>query len=193
LKGSTYGFGTTLAGGLGKLFVVADFNWTWSDLDILDKPANTNIISFRLGKAFLFKTNPKSNIAVWAGVMKMNIGGATQGKVSFADIIPQHVWDQKDKFVQDYYEWYNSLGNSPSDIAKKQAADKVLTPMIERIDARDGSGTVSYYLDKRPSHKWNMIIGGQYQLNKSWQFRTEWGFFGGRTQALVSANYRFGI
>ncbi len=192
-KGFTYGFGSTFAGGVGKYFVVADFNWQWSKLDILDKPASSNIMSYRIGRSFPFQQNKQSNVAFWAGAMRMNIGSKTEGSVKLSDVIPQSVWDRKDQFVQGYYDWYNNLGSSLEDIKKKQVADKILTPIVESIDAKDGSGTVSYALSKRPTHKWNMIVGGQYQMNKHWQFRTEIGFFGERTQGLLSANYRFGL
>jgi hypothetical protein len=68
-----------------------------------------------------------------------------------------------------------------------------LTPIVESIDAKDGSGVVSYALKKRPTKNWNMLIGGQYQFNKRWQIRSEAGFLGGRGQLLLSGNYRFGI
>ena len=192
LKGYTYGFGSTFAGGIGKYFVVGDFNWQWSKLDILDKPASSSIMSYRIGRSFPFKHNKESNVAFWAGAMRMKIGSKTEGKIKLEDVIPPEVWDRKDQFVQDYYDWYNSLGSSPGDLKKKEVADKVLTPIVESIDAKDGSGTVSYSLSKKPTHKWNMIVGGQYQVNKHWQFRTEIGFFGERTQGLLSVNYRFG-
>lgn len=191
-KGYTYGFGSTFSGGVGKYFVVADFNWQWSKLDILDKPASSSLMSYRIGRAFPFKQNKNSNVAFWAGAMRFKIGSKTEGKVKLGDVIPQEIFDKKDAFVQDYYDWYNSLGSSPADIKKKLVADQVLTPIVESIDAKDGSGIVSYSLSKKPTHKWNLIAGGQYQVNKHWQFRTEIGFFGERAQVLLSANYRFG-
>ena len=192
-KGYTYGFGNTFAGGVGKYFVVADFNWQWSNLDILEKPASSSIMSFRLGRAFPFKQNKASNVAFWVGAMRMTIGSGTHGKIKLSDVLPPSLWDRKDEIVADYYDWYNGLGNTPDDIAKRQVADKILTPIVESIDAKDGSGTVSYSLSKKPTHKWNMLIGGQYQIDKKWQLRTEVGFLGERTQVLLSANYRFGF
>ncbi|HLO79819.1 MAG TPA: hypothetical protein VK166_02605 [Chitinophagaceae bacterium] len=193
LKGYTYGFGTTFAGGVGKYFIVGDFNWTWSAMDILDKPAASSITSFRFGRNFPINAQKERLFGVWAGLMKFKLASGTQGKVTLSDVIPEEAWNRKDQIVADYYTWYNSLGNTPVDQKKKEVADKVLTPIVEAIDARDGSGTVSYSLEKKPTKNWNMIVGGQYQFNKRWQLRTEFGFFGGRTQGLFSANYRFGF
>jgi hypothetical protein len=36
-----------------------------------------------------------------------------------------------------------------------------------------------------------MVIGGQFQLNKRWIFRTEGGIVGDRKSFLLSVNYRF--
>ncbi|HSF45528.1 MAG TPA: hypothetical protein VLA58_05935 [Chitinophagaceae bacterium] len=193
LKGYTYGFGTTFAGGVGKYFIVGDFNWAWSAMDILDKPAASSITSFRFGRNFQINNQKDKLFGVWAGLMKFKLASGTQGKVTLGDVIPPEVFARKDEIVADYYEWYNNLGNNPVDQKKKEIADKVLTPIVEGIDARDGSTTVSYSLEKKPTKKWNMIVGGQYQFNKRWQLRTEFGFFGGRSQGLFSANYRFGL
>ena len=67
------------------------------------------------------------------------------------------------------------------------------TPIVDHIEAADGSGTIKYRLIKEPKQKWNVIIGGQYQLNKHHQFRAEGGIIGNRKSLLLSYNYRFGI
>ncbi len=64
---------------------------------------------------------------------------------------------------------------------------------MDKIDAADGSGTISYAVRKEPKQEWNMIIGGQYQLNKHHQFRVEGGVLGDRSSLLLSYNFRFGI
>jgi hypothetical protein len=56
-----------------------------------------------------------------------------------------------------------------------------------------GSSTVEYSLDKRPKDKWNFLVGGQYQLSKSWMFRAEVGFLSSRTHVIAGAQYRFGL
>ena len=53
------------------------------------------------------------------------------------------------------------------------------------------SSTVQYSLDKRPEDMWNFIVGGQYQLSKTWMFRAEVGFLKSRTHVIAGAQYRF--
>jgi hypothetical protein len=48
-------------------------------------------------------------------------------------------------------------------------------------------------MDKRPADKWNFIIGSQYQLNRHWMARGEFGFLGSRTQVTAGIQYRFGL
>ena len=59
--------------------------------------------------------------------------------------------------------------------------------------ASNGEATVKYKISKKPAQEWNMIIGGQYQIDKHWQVRAELGGLGNRKSLLISANYRFGI
>jgi long-subunit fatty acid transport protein len=52
---------------------------------------------------------------------------------------------------------------------------------------------VQYSLDKRPEDMWNFIVGSQYQINRNWMFRAEFGFLGSRTHLIAGAQYRFGL
>ncbi len=38
-----------------------------------------------------------------------------------------------------------------------------------------------------------MAIGGQWQINRRWQFRVEYGFLRTKQTGLASLNYRFWI
>ena len=55
----------------------------------------------------------------------------------------------------------------------------------------DGSSIIRYGMDKQVEQQWNGTIGGQFQLNKRWMFRSEAGLIGNRKSFLVSINYRF--
>jgi hypothetical protein len=97
-----------------------------------------------------------------------------------------------DEIVDNYWDWYNGLNpNNPIDQAKIDIADQVLTPIVERLENRDGSAVISYGLDKSPTQEWNMVLGAQYQFNKKWMLRSEGGFAGDRKSFLLSLNYRF--
>jgi hypothetical protein len=188
LEGTSAGVGITGAGGLGKYFFVLDGNWVWTAMSNFEDPVRTGVFSFRLGRAFKFNQKPQSNIALWAGGMRVEMGGVTEGTVTLGEVIPPETWDRRDEIVNQYWDWYDGLS-----FLEKAVADQWITPIINKIEAGDGSGTVSYRLTKEPKQKWNMIIGGQYQLNKNHQFRVEGGILGNRKSLLLSYNYRFGF
>jgi hypothetical protein len=190
---ATYGFGVLAAAGLGPIWFSGDFNWTWNKPELLDKPVMANVMGFRMGHTFIFSNSrPDRNIAVWIGAMGMNMTAFTAGDVKLIDALPPDVWDRRDEIVDNYYQWYNDLDpNKPGDQIKKEVADKVLTPIVERLEASDGSSVIRYGMDKQPLEKWNMLLGFQFQLNKRWMFRGEAGIIGNRKSALLSINYRF--
>jgi len=55
------------------------------------------------------------------------------------------------------------------------------------------TATVQYNLDKRPKDMWNFVVGTQYQYNKHWMLRLEYGFLSSRTQFIAGLQYRFGF
>ena len=188
----TAGFGLTSAFGVGPMFVALDANWSWNKPEKLNKPVKAQTFSVRLGHTFKFEDKPTRNIGIWVGAMRARIGAGTDGQLLLSEAIPPEVFARKDQIVSEYYAWYNALNPAnPADKIKKDAADKVLTPIIERLNAADGSAVVKYALDKRPAEEWNMLFGGQFQLNKHWAFRTEAGLVGDRKSFLLSAQYRF--
>jgi len=189
LEGTSLGFGVTGAGGFGKYFFVVDGNWIWTTMSNFEAPVRSYTFSGRLGRAFRLGSNPESNIAVWAGGMRIKMGGVTEGSILLNDILPDETWNRRDEIVENYRNWYDNDASIP----QKLIADQVLTPIIDHLEVADGSGTIKYRLRKEPKQEWNFIIGGQYQLNKHHQFRTEGGILGNRKSLLLSYNYRFGI
>ena len=188
---TTKGFGIMGAGGVGPVWFSVDLNWTWNQPKLLDKPVQVNVMGIRIGHTFVFKENPKRNIAVWVGGMRAKMGTETSGEIVLRDALPSDVWDKKDDIVADYDEWRSSPAYDDLTIAQKAAVNKVLDPLVDAIDSVNGEGTVRYAMDKQTKQLWNGVVGAQFQLNKNWQFRTEGGIFGNRKSFLFSANYRF--
>ncbi len=190
LNGSTYGVGTTGAFGLGRYFIVLDGNWAWTQMEANSKPIQSSVFSQRFGRSFQVGKNPESSIVFWIGAMRIKFESVTDGSLRLDEVLSEDVWVRKDELVGNYWDWYGSL--TPLD-PKKKIADEILNPIVDKIDAGDGSGTVHYNLDKKPKSEWNILVGSQYQMNKHWQVRVEGGFLGDRSSLLISVNYRFGI
>ncbi len=184
---TTMGFGAMVAAGFGPVWFSLDANMTWNKPELLDKPTRAGVVGLRVGHTFVFKKKPYRNFAIWVGSMYMSMQSETVGEVIMKDALPPEVWDKRDQIVNDYWNWYDNEATLP----QKKLADKVLTPIVDKLEAAEGGSKVLYGMDKQVKSHFNGLIGGQFQLNKSWQFRAEGGVIGDRKSVLLSVNYRF--
>src|SRR5690606_37704750 len=175
------------AGAVGPVFFSVDANFTWNKPELLDKAVPVRVTGIRLGHSHVFKNKPERNIAVWVGGFFMDTGSETSGQLRLKDALPGIDGSRRDQVVSDYYNWYDNEATIP----EKIVADQILTPIIDRLDAADGEAIIKYGLEKQVQQKWNGVIGAQFQYNKKWMLRTEWGVLGNRKSALLSVNYRF--
>lgn len=181
------GFGATAAGGVGPIWLALDWNVTWTKPELLDKSVKVKTFGARVGHTFVNSRKPDRNIGIWIGAMSVGLGSNTVGSIKLIDALPPETWDRADEIVASYDDWYNNTATLP----QKVIADKTIGPLVDAIGAADGSAVIRYGLDKRTKEQWNGIIGGQYQMNKNWMFRTEIGLIGDRKSILFSANWRF--
>ena len=187
LEGMSFGIGGTFAGGYKDFFAILDINRVWTYMDNFEQPVGSRVMSPRIGKTFWLKKE-ESNFGFWVGAMSVRIGGTTSGSIKIGDVLPPEIWENTSELVERYYAWYESV-----DDLKQKVADKVFTPIVEKIANGDGNTVVNYSIAKESAAEWNMLVGAQYQLDRHLQFRTEFGFLGERKSWLLSANYRFGI
>jgi len=186
-KITTLGFGVMGAFGIGPVWLSLDGNWTWNKPELLDKPVRVGVFGIRVGHTFVFKNKPESNIALWVGGMRVKMESNTVGQIKMRDAFPQDVWDRKDEVVGSVNDWWDDL----SPLEQKKPKNILIKEVSNSLDQKDGSAIIRYGMDKQVLQEWNGVVGAQYQLNKSWMLRTEWGVFGDRKSALVSLNYRF--
>ncbi|MFL0353571.1 hypothetical protein [Xanthomarina sp. GH4-25] len=184
---STYGIGVMAAGAVGPVFFSVDANFTWNKPELLDKAVPVRVTGIRAGHSFVFHNKPDRNIAVWVGGFFMETGSDTYGQLKLKDALPSADGTKRDKIVSDYYYWYDNEATIP----QKAVADRILTPIVERLADADGEAIIKYGLDKQVQQKWNGVIGAQFQYNKHWMLRTELGVLGNRKSVLLSLNYRF--
>lgn len=207
-KATTFGFGMTPTAGVGGFFFALDMNVTWSDIDALDDPAFVFIVGPRLGKNFSLK-KPNQNIAVWVGGFRVKMATNTVGSLSATELFPIDQWE--DKIDQGYQNlqtkqnnldsWWNGLTpaeqKNPVNVAKYDVGNAALARYggflngASQIVANAGDASIQYSLSKRPKDMWNFLIGSQFQLNKSWMLRVEYGFLSSRQQLIAGLQYRF--
>jgi hypothetical protein len=208
--GMSLGFGLTPTIGVGGGWIALDMNFTWTDLDGLKDPAFGFVFGPRIGKTFKFK-DPNMNIAVWVGGFRIKLGSETEGSLPLSDLFPVDEFQEKiaagyEKVAeaqQNADNWWNSLTpleqRNPANVVKYEGANTAIEIAATVVDAAAGGAnkieesTVQYSLDKQQDEMWNFIIGTQFQLNKSFMFRVEYGFLGSRHQFLGGFQYRFRI
>ena len=208
---STIGFGLTPTIGVAGGWFALDMNFTWTDVSALDKPTFGYVIGPRFGKSFKLK-KPEQVATMWVGGFRLKFGSETNGSINLSDVITADgsaaakidAGQQKVNEAQTGIDsWWNNLTppqqNNPVNKAKYETANQALARAGEILASAEGAlntlgeSSVQYSLDKRVKDMWNFIIGAQFQLNKHWMIRGEYGFLGSRQQFLGGLQYRFGL
>jgi len=210
-KATGVGFGMTPTMGVAGGWLALDMNVTWQSISALDKPVFTFVFGPRMGKSFKFKKNPQSNIAVWAGGFRLHLKSETSGSLPLNEVIPVDGLQEKvDNSIENVAEkqiavdtWWAGLTSAeqknPINAAKYETANRVLETAGNTLNNIDGAlndeqtATVQYSLNKRPKDMWNFVVGSQYQINKHYMLRAEFGFLGSRKQFIGGLQYRFGL
>jgi len=210
-KATGVGIGMTPTMGVAGGWLALDMNVTWQSISALDKPVFTFVFGPRMGKSFKFKKNPQSNIAVWAGGFRLHLKSETSGSLPLNEVIPVDGLQEKvDNSIENVAEkqiavdtWWAGLTSAeqknPINAAKYETANRVLETAGNTLNNIDGAlndeqtATVQYSLNKRPKDMWNFVVGSQYQINKHYMLRAEFGFLGSRKQFIGGLQYRFGL
>ena len=158
-----------------------------------------------------FKNNPQSNIAFRAGGFRLHLKSETSGSLPLNEVLPVDGLQEKvDNSIENVAEkqvavdkWWAGLTPAeqinPVNAAKYEMANRVLVTAgntLNEIDAAlndEQSATVHYSLNKRPRDMWNFVVGSQYQINKHFMLRAEFGFLGSRRQFIGGLQYHFGL
>lgn len=185
-EGGTFGVGMTLGGAYKHVFGTLDYNNTWTKFDQIEGSIHSQMLAPRFGYVFQSRRKPNRNFAPWIGVQGLFVNRVTKGTINLSDL---GVSGNSADFDVEDKTWYQNLPAADKVIIK-QIADKI-RDKLDKLDPEDAS--ISYSLKKKALSPWSMSVGGQFQLDHHWQFRTEAGFFGGRSSILASVNYRFGF
>ncbi|MDC1106412.1 hypothetical protein OAT16_06870 [Prolixibacteraceae bacterium] len=182
---NAYGVGGTLVYGYKNFFISADFNHSWSKTDLLTDQVGVLTTSGRLGKAFNLKKDMR--LAFYAGIMYRNFtkSEGSGGAIKVNEALPG---------IDDaYFNWYDEL--SP---AKKAILNGLYDTIEENtgIDVGDGklvTGDISYFIKKDLIQSISFQFGGQFEFNKHWGLRGEFGIADELKFILVGVNYRLGF
>lgn len=189
-QGYYFGLGSTIAFGIRHLFASADVNYLWNYQNLLNKPAQVLTAGVRAGPVFRFPQHKQMNLVIWCGGLYTNLNSETAGEIALGDVFPE-AGAAIDDIQTQVDDWYNGL--SP---AKQQLFAETygrIKDGLDNVSNNIPTSTIQYEMQKKIEHPFNLIIGGQYQINLRWQLRGETQFLGDRVGGLISVNYRFGI
>jgi hypothetical protein len=202
------GFGITPTAGFFGGWIAFDMNFTWTDVDAQEKPVFAFVFDPRIGKTFNLN-KPNRNISFWVGAFRIKINRDTRGSLPLKDVLPVAEWGQKVSTGQERVgaaqeeldTWWGDLSpvdqRNPVNIAKREGNQKKLDLASNVLNAAENavntadSSSVQYTLDKKQKNMWNFVVGSQFQLNKSWMIRAEYGHAAGRDQVFCGLQYRF--
>jgi hypothetical protein len=191
-KSSGYyvGLGSTIAFGIRGFFASLDGSYIWNFQNLLSKPAKVLTVGLRTGPVIRFKKHKEMNIVPWVGVLFTNLNNETVGSISVSEVFPG-AGSEIDEVQGQLDTWYGSL--SPPQQKLYENLYNNISEGLTNISENAGNSTIQYSMQKTIEQPYNMIIGGQWQINQRYQVRAEAQFLGDRTAGLLSFNYRFGI
>ncbi len=206
----TVGFGITPSAGFFGGWIALDMNFTWTDVESTDEPVFAFIFDPRIGKTFDLRGEDK-NVSFWVGGTRLYIRRNSNGSVALNEVLDTDAWGEKVASGQEKVgdaqveldDWWDSLSpieqKNPINIAKREKnqfllnlAGNVLNSAEQAINTADQS-TLQFSIDKRQKSLWNFMVGSQYQFNKHWMVRAEYGFLSSRQHFIGSIQYRFGF
>ncbi|HEY9115805.1 MAG TPA: hypothetical protein VIN10_13995 [Bacteroidales bacterium] len=189
-NGYYFGLGSTIAFGIRGFFGSLDGSYIWNYQNLLTKPAKLLTVGLRTGPVIRFKKHKDMNIVPWVGVLFTNLSNETVGSISSSEVFPGG-GSQIDELQGKLDGWYDGL----TPVKQKLYEDLYnnISDGLTNISENAGNSTIQYSMQKSIDRPYNMIIGGQWQINQRYQIRAEAQFLGDRTGGLLSFNYRFGI
>jgi len=206
---TTFGFGLTPTFAIKGWWVALDMNMAWTDVSALDKPVFTFVFGPRMGKTF--QIDEDMSMSFWFGGFRLKFTSETSGSINLNELFNTDELQTKvdqgiirvDEAQTNVDAWWGGLTpieqQNPVNKAKYETANRTIDAAGNFLTTVDGalsnsqSATIQYSLDKKVKDMWNMVIGTQFQLNKHWMIRAEYGFLGSRNQFIGGLQYRFGL
>ncbi|WP_205625691.1 hypothetical protein [Mangrovimonas xylaniphaga] len=195
-----YGVGTTLVFGWHRYFSSIDLNYSRTDTDLLKEQLGYLTLSARLGHSFrLSKRRKDIFIAPYLGMMYRDFVGAdgSSGQINLNEVFPDldATFNQKveDKIAANQ-ELIDNPTTPPGQKIKLQAQNQALTTIQERVnDSGVFRTSFNYFIRKELIQSITFQFGFNFQLNKHWMLRGEYGVADSQRFLMTGLQYRFGI
>ena len=188
---SAYGLGATLVYGYKNYFISGDINHSWTSTELLTKQVEVLTMSGRVGRSFKLKRD--QSVVFYVGLMYRNFTKAegNSGAIKLNDALPG---------IEDAYNnWYNGLTPIEQKTLNRgynQIEDAVYDKTGEAVDIGEGNlfrSNIGYTIKKELIQTTSFQFGGQFEFDKRWALRGEFGIAKEIKFILFGLNYRLGI
>ena len=209
---TSYGAGVTLAYAVKNIFISVDGNYTFNNSALLDQTVGLLTVSGRLGPIFKFKNDMR--LVFYIGAMYRNFSDLdpNSGSLKFNEALPslkgtinsglENRRDDNQSRIDDIdEELQNNSGLTIVQKAELNAEKGLLVTKNEansELETRlDDSGVyeteIRYAIKKDLIYPWTFEFGFNWEINKHWMVRGEYGISQYQRLLLTGVNYRFGI
>ncbi|WP_053990148.1 hypothetical protein [Mangrovimonas sp. TPBH4] len=195
-----YGVGTTLVFGWNRYFSSIDLNYSRTDTDLLKEQIGYLTLSARLGHSFRLSHRKKDMfIAPYLGMMYRDFVGSdgSSGQINLHEVFPDLDATFNERITNKIaanQELIDNPTTPPAQKLKLQAQNQALNTIQERVnDSGVFTTSFNYFIRKELIQSITFQFGFNFQLNKHWMLRGEYGVADSQRFLMTGLQYRFGI
>lgn len=179
IVGRYYGLDFLAVAPIGPVNLALNWSPNWTTNERLNDPVRVDVLSARVIYNFPIGQKPDRFFGFWVGAQFQKLASTTEGSIPLDEAI-----GGDGELQGKVDEWYNGLTQRQQDLY----GDRIKEGFDNLLDT-----TVYYRFKKRLEEDYNLLIGAQYQFNRTWQLRAEYGSVNSKQQLLLSLNYAFGL
>jgi len=184
--GTTVGWGTVVAGGIGPMVMAGNFVQTWTFVPSLEKPSSTIVIDGRVGYMHRFKRHPDRNIVFLVGTQYLGLNPQSEGNADLEKLVGITP-EKKEQASEQLDAWYGDLND-----AEQEVFGGIYEGLSGWLNSQEPI-SIYYSFQKRLYYPMSMTTGVNFQLSHRFQFNGIYTFLGSREQIVFGVNYRFGF
>ncbi|MCV9386412.1 hypothetical protein [Reichenbachiella ulvae] len=195
-----YGAGTTWIFGWNGYFLSTDINYSRTDTELLKEQVGYMTLSARAGyRFFLNKNNRDLFIAPYMGMMHRNFVGArgSSGTIGLDEVFPEldNTFNNRvDTRLNSNQEMIDDPNTSIGDRIKLEAQNTALREIQSRVNESGFFTTeIDYFIEKELIQTVTFQFGFNFQINKNWMLRGEYGVADSQRFLMTGLQYRFGV
>ncbi|MEP3388304.1 MAG: hypothetical protein ABJO02_08970 [Reichenbachiella sp.] len=197
-----YGAGSTLIYGFDNYFMSTDFNFSRTETELLEDQVTYATFSTRVGRRFFpSKKNRHMFIAGYIGAMYRDFIGddGNNGSIGLDEVFPdadatfnQRVDDRVAANEQTIAD--NGWGPLNPERIKLEAQNAALRTIQDGVnDSGLFTASIDYFIRKEMIQAWTFQFGFNFQINKAWAVRGEYGVSDSQRFLMTGLQYRFGL